>query len=123
MTMNNINIDFKSLGSNEVQDYEKSDKNYIQIEVQLPNGEIVSDPNYCVTLKMSKDAMIGLAKNLLKEAYAPDPSRNKLRMWELFPALPSGATQVLGVCMHPRSCEFKIFEEDDGPLQDLLQKK
>ena len=91
------------------------------MEVQLPDGSIVKTPKYCVNITLSKDAMVGLALNLLREAYNPDPSSNQLRMWELFPALPGGATEVLGVSMHPQSCELKIFEGDDGPLQDLLR--
>jgi hypothetical protein len=119
--MKELKIDLNEIASDSPKDYEKSGRNYVQVEVQLPDGNIVKDSKYCVNITLSKDAMVGLALNLLREAYNPDPSSNQLRMWELFPAMSDGATEVLGVSMHPQSCELKVFEGDDGPLQDLLK--
>ena len=120
--MKELKIDFEAIASDDLKEYENSGKNYLQVEVRLPDGPTVKDTRYCVNVTLSRDAMIGLALNLLKEAYNPDTSTNQLRMWELFPSVPGSATEVLGVYMHPESCELKIFEGDDGPLKELLKK-
>lgn len=112
--MKEIIIDLEEVNSDRiVKEYEKYGKNYIRVDVQLPNGEMLPSLDTRVYLTMSRDAMHSLALNLLSQVYNPDVRRKDNKMWEWFPAYENGILDVMGVAMHPKSCELKLFQDDE----------
>jgi hypothetical protein len=98
-------------------DYSKHDKNLIRVRVQLLTGEMVCSPDYRVEVCLSRDGMIGLATELLRAAHNP---AGGFLFRRLRPSDPSLASEVLGVFMHPRSCELIVMEADLGTLENAL---
>lgn len=114
--MKNLIIDLNPRGDN-AEDYAENDRNVVQVRVQLPTGEMVSTPNYRVEISLSRDAMIGLATHLLRAAHRPE---GQFFFQHLRPCDSNLASQILGVFMHPKSCELLVAEVDLGTLEDAL---
>jgi hypothetical protein len=103
-----------------VEEFEKRDRNILNVRVQLPSGEMVSGNNYRVEITLSRDAMLGLGTELIRSAYKGNTDD---LFWHLHRATPTLASSILGVYLHPSSCELLISEQDYNTLQELLDEE
>ena len=107
------------LSEDEVEDFELAGKNVMQVQIQLPNGEVVDSEainNYCVILKMSPDAKIGFAKELIRSAIKGD----KNHFEEINPVGKDSICQYHGVFLHPQSCKVLISTDDFGEVENTI---
>jgi hypothetical protein len=110
--MKNIEIN-TTPNQDELESFEKDEKNIIQVRIQLPTGEMIDSSKYRVELTLSKAAMLGLATNLIRFVHNAD---SPYGFWHLHPSEPNLASQILGVYLHPGSCELLVSEKDLGCL-------
>ena len=97
--------------------FEEKEKNILKVRIQLPSGEMISDSRYRVELRLSSDAMMGLGTELIRAAHNQNQDLN---FWHLHPADKELATQILGVYLHPESCELLVAEDDLGDLDTVI---
>jgi len=116
---NNIEIEINP--SDEVEEFEEQDRNVAKVQVRLPSGDIVGSEEYTVVITLSRNAMLGIGKELIRSAYK-DEDRTP-HNWHLRPTDPSLPTQILGVFLHPDSCELIVGEQEMGTLENILDEK
>jgi hypothetical protein len=97
--------------------FELADRNMIQARVQLPDRTVVSDPGFIIELNLSRDAMVGLATELLRAAHKHEASTG----WEMHPIDRDLASQCLGVFLHPNSCRLNIWHVELGTVAEALR--
>ncbi len=104
--------------SQETRDsFELDEKNVLHVRVQLPTGEIVDGIGYRVEINLSRDAMLGLGVELIRAAHTGSQEK---KLWHMHPSDHNLASQVLGVYLHPSSCELLISQREFGDLQTVL---
>jgi hypothetical protein len=104
----------------EVEDYMERDENVAQVRVQVPTDhgpQIVCDDRYIAELTLNRDAMLGLGKALIREAYRSEEAFVRLRPAD------SSAAQAFGIYLLPNSCGLIISEGELGTLQNALDEK
>lgn len=101
----------------EPEEFERNDKNLIQVSVRVPSAGMVCNDAYLVELSLSRDAMLGLGTELIRAAYR---QIDQTGFWHFRPSEPQFATKMLGVYLHPNSCQLIIAEVDHGTLESLL---
>jgi hypothetical protein len=104
--------------SSEIEPYEENERNIIKVRVQLPSGEMIESSDYRVEVSLSEEAMLGLAIQLIRAVKNKD---SKAKLWHLHPSELDFASQILGVYLHPKSCELLLVENDFGDLQTVLE--
>lgn len=114
--MDKKQIGFTLLESRE-EDFKENEKNLLKVRIQLPSGEMISNSQYRVELRLSRDAMIGLGTELVRAA---SKQSQDLNFWHLHPSDNQLATQILGVFLHPESCELLVSEDDFGDLDTVI---
>ncbi len=93
----------------QIESYEIDDQNMALVRVDgLSTGPIV-------TLQLSRDAMLGLATELIRSAH-----RNDGLSSELSPAVKGLASQCLGIYLHPQSCRLNIQRVEMGTVEAAL---
>lgn len=103
-------------GDDNAESFEQDEKNIVKVRVQLPTGEIIDDSKYRVELSLSKEAMLGLATNLIRFVHDEKPPYG---FWHLHRSEPDSYSQILGVYLHPKSCELMMSLDDFGCLDDI----
>ena len=97
-----------------MEDHEEADKNFAQLRASLPSStEMISDPRCIVMLTLSREAMLRLGKELIREALSDR------EWWALRPSEPGAAVQNLGIYPHPLSYQLMIGKTDMGTLEDV----
>lgn len=99
----------------ELRDYEEEDKNLALVQVTR-SGETVDSKDCIVELTLSRDAMIGLGKELLRAAY-----QGKEFHHELWPVEKSHAATALGIYLHPDSCRLNIGRAELGTVEEAME--
>jgi hypothetical protein len=105
---------------NEIEDFEENDMNLLQARVQLPDGTMQSSSKFRIEIRMSKDAMIGLGKELVRAGLNEKINTNFFK--HLRPIEPELISQCLGVYLHPDSCELIFTTFDFDTVEKTLQK-
>ena len=100
------------------QEYEKNDKNFIQVEIQS-KGKITSNQDDIVYLTMSEDAMLALGTELIRAAKGD----RKKDIWEMHPSKKGHAVINMGVYLHPKSTQLKVFRKDRGDFESILNSE
>lgn len=103
----------------EIESFEQDDRNILNVRVQNPAGEMIDGSGYRVEIKLSKDAMIGLGTELIRAAHRESA---ETRVWHLRPPDENLASRVLGVYLHPVSCELIIAGANFDTLESLLKQ-
>ena len=101
----------------EMEEFERNDKNLLQVRVRVPSVGMICDDAYLVELSLSRDAMLGLGTELVRAAHREN---NETSFWHLRPSEQGFATRILGVYLHPSSCQLIIAEVEHGTLESLL---
>lgn len=99
------------------ESFEEDEKNILRVSIQLPTGEMIDSSNYRVALMLSKEAMLGIAISLIRFVHGED---KRIGFWHLHPSELNFSSQVLGVYLHPKSCELMVSENNFGCLEDIL---
>jgi hypothetical protein len=99
-----------------VPDYEERDANVALVRVRLPDGTSVASPEYLVEVRLTRDAMLGLATELLRILHGPhdDVSRHTR------PIDSGGACKSLGFYLAPQSCELLFNETELRTTEEYL---
>lgn len=97
----------------EMDEFERRDRNVVRARVQLPSGSIVSGQGYRIHLSLSRDGMLALGTNLIRAAHS---ETDELNFWHLHPSDSQLTSQNFGVFLHPESCEVLI---DELPFEDI----
>ena len=103
-----------------LEEYEKNDRNMLKVAINLPDGRLVESPEYRVELVLTRDAMIGLGTELLRTAHTIE-NEGGLEHWHLDPIRAGGASQGMGVYIHPSSCELIIGVSNLGTVEEAIR--
>jgi hypothetical protein len=116
--MNEYHISLKA-SIKGIEPYEENDQNILQLRVQLPSGEVVTDPRYRVELALSKDAMLGLGTALIRLACNENSDEG---VFHAHPIEKGFASQVLGFYLAPNSCELIVAQKEFGTVEEILDQ-
>ena len=101
------------------EDFEKHQNNVATISIQDKKGNFVTD-NCNIVLSLSKNAMLGLGKELIREVHREGHSGD---MTHFYPARPGeGLVISFGIIIHPESVE-PILGNDDFESIDSYTKE
>lgn len=114
MKVININI---TPPDDQLEAFEERDQNIVNVRIQTPGGEMISGPGYRVELTLTRDAMMGLGTELIRAAHH---NHVENRIFHLRPADSELASRILGVYLHPSSCELILAGVSFPPLEQLL---
>ncbi len=99
----------------EIEEFEKQRENVLLIAVQDINGNYLNK-NCVVKISMSKNAMLGFGKGLIRSAYKKIGRGG----WHFDPCRSSDTYPMnLEIMLHPESIEF-IFNEDGTETIDKI---
>ena len=100
----------------EIEDFNADDRNVAFVSVQADGRQIASS-DCIVDLRLSREAMIGLATELLRAAH-----RSPEKVFaELLPSQPGFSAERFGIYLHPESCRLHIGEADFGKIDKALK--
>lgn len=100
----------------QLEDFEKKDQNLVSVEAYDDEGRKVDSLN--VHIYLSRDAMLGLGKELIRTALKTQPQEG--RHWHFDkPEKGADIIQSLGVVPHPKSLNFTILEADLGTTEEV----
>lgn len=103
------------------EDHEKDGKNLSYVEVFDKNGNLLTkDDLYCVQIELSKEAALGLGKELIRSAHQKDFNSNQ--HCHLTPIEQGRATQNMGICLTQNSIELIIAFKDLGSIAEEVEK-
>jgi hypothetical protein len=114
--MNSITVELNR--PQEREDFALEDRNLAQVRVRLASGEWVSGSQHLVELALSRDAMIGLATELLRAAHS-EPFGFTL---EVHPVEREFASQCLGIHLSSDSCELIVASADLGTVSESMSR-
>lgn len=100
-----------------IEDSSETDRNIVQVQVGS-HGVWHSSPDWIVDLSLSREAMIGLATELLRAA---QQSPDAMAFVEMLPSEAECAVERFGVYMHPKSCRLNLRQQDFGVLETLIR--
>ena len=103
--------------TNSLEEYEKRDQNIVRVRVQLPSGEVVASSQYRLELSLSRDAMIGLGTELIRLALKQEEISG---IFHLRPMEKNFASEVLGIYLHPDSCELLVAHNEFGTIEEVF---
>jgi len=98
-------------------DHEIGDRNLLKVRIQLPHHQPISGSDCIVELSLSKQAMLGLGKALIRMAHSDAPSIGR----EINPCTSELPTETLGFYLHPQSCKLNIWGYDLGTVEEALK--
>ena len=104
-----------------VEEYEKDDRNLARVSVYFPDGRAIGSLSHRVVLELSRDAMMGLATELVRVAHGkmkPDGGEH----WHIDPVTADKATECMGLYLHPSSCELIITHRELGTVGAAIPK-
>ncbi|MDD9952663.1 MAG: hypothetical protein OXT67_13975 [Zetaproteobacteria bacterium] len=105
----------------DLEPFQANENNIGQVRVQLPSGEMISGGDYRVELCLTRDAMIGLGTELIRNAL------NNKDSWDLAeharPSTKDLPLEVMGMFLHPKSCELIFSGRKFQTLEEELQNE
>lgn len=102
---------------NEEEDFELGDNNVIRVSVQDMKGASIR-VQY-VNISLTRDAMLGLGKALIRKAHVKDIGVSEATA-ELTPVSSGFASLNMGVFLTPDSPQLNLLLQDELPTVDEL---